>query len=120
MAFEVGQIVEGKVVKITNFGAFIELEGGKNGLIHISEISNSYVKNVSDYLNVGESVKAKIVSIKKDGRIDLSLKQLEEKPQLKMEKGKEDSSFERMLKQYLRASEEKQSDLKRRREARKL
>lgn len=121
MAFQVGQVVEGKVVKITNFGAFVELSDGTQGLIHISQISRNFVKNVSDYLRVGEVVKAKVREVKKDGKVDLSIKELENeksRPTTRVRKGS-NPSFEQMLRSYLRASEENQSDLKRRRDGKR-
>lgn len=74
MTLSVGDIVSGKVVNITNFGAFIEIEGGQNGLVHISEISNDYVENVSDVLKKGQEVKAKVLS-NDNGKLSLSIKQ---------------------------------------------
>lgn len=119
MVLEVGQVVEGKVVKITRFGAFVELEDGTQGLIHISQISHNYVKNVEDYLKVGEVVKARVKEVKKDGKVDLSLKSLESsQPKVEIRKGA-NPAFEKMLKAYLRASEESQSDLKRRRDGKR-
>ena len=81
MAIEVGAVVEGEVTGITNFGAFLQLPEGKVGLIHISEISNVYVKDVRDFLKEHQKVKAKVLSIDARGKIALSLKQLEEKPE---------------------------------------
>lgn len=77
MQLEVGAILEGKVTRITNFGAFVALENGKNGLIHISEISTSYVEKVSDHLKEGDTVKVKVVSISDDGKIELSKKRVD-------------------------------------------
>lgn len=74
MQLEVGNIVEGKVTGITKFGAFVELPGGKTGMVHISEISNTYVKEVSDHLSDGQMVKVKVLSISDDGKISLSIK----------------------------------------------
>lgn len=74
MTLSVGDIVSGKVVNITNFGAFIEIKGGQNGLVHISEISNDYVENVSDVLEKGQEVKAKVLS-NENGKLSLSIKQ---------------------------------------------
>lgn len=69
-----GEIIEGKVQGITTFGAFIELPGGLVGLVHISEIADTYVKDVKDYIKEGDLVKVKILNI--DGRkIGLSIKQ---------------------------------------------
>ena len=81
MAIEVGTVVEGEVTGITNFGAFLQLPEGKVGLIHISEVSNVYVKDVHDFLKEHQKVKAKVLSIDARGKIALSLKQLEENPE---------------------------------------
>ena len=78
MQVEVGSIVEGKVTGITHFGAFIALTGGQTGMVHISEISNSYVKEISDYLSEDQDVKVKVLSIADDGKISLSIKRCEE------------------------------------------
>ena len=58
-----GEIIEGKVQGITNFGAFIELAGGIVGLVHISEIADTYVKDVRDFIQVGEQVKVKVLNV---------------------------------------------------------
>nr|WP_287007305.1 S1 RNA-binding domain-containing protein [Candidatus Aquicultor secundus] len=122
MSLEVGIIVEGKIVKTTNFGAFVELTGGRTGLIHISEITHSYVKDVKDFLHENDTVTAKVVAIKPDGKIDLSLKQLEEpkqeevrppRPSRSYERREGGESFERMMKDFLKSSEEKLGDIKR-------
>ena len=76
---KVGEEIEGIVTGVTDFGAFVNAEGIE-GLIHISEISWEHVENPRDYLKVGESVKAKIISIDKDDRLSLSIKQLSEDP----------------------------------------
>lgn len=120
MSLEIGSIVEGKIVKTTNFGAFVELEEGKTGLIHISEISHTYVKDVKDHLRENDIVKAKVVDIKPDGKIDLSMKQLEEPPRgrVPLKRGG-DPSFDRMMKQFMRSSEEKHADIKRNRDSKR-
>ncbi len=84
MQIEVGSVVEGKVTGITKFGAFVDLPEGKSGMVHISEISNTYVENVSDFLTVGQEVKVKVININENGKIGLSIKKLTdsgEKPQ---------------------------------------
>ena len=78
---EVGSVVEGVVSRITNFGAFIDIEGGKNGLVHISEISDVYVRDVHDFLSEGDKVQAKVISIDERGKIALSLKQMKKQSQ---------------------------------------
>lgn len=76
---EVGGIYYGEVVRIMNFGAFVDLGcGGKEGLLHISKISKKRIKNVEDVLHVGDKVTVKVISIDDQGRINLSMKDLEE------------------------------------------
>ena len=76
MSLSVGNIVNGKIIGITNFGAFVEIEGGERGMIHISEVSRAYVEDIKSVLKVGQVVTAKVISISDDGKIALSLKQL--------------------------------------------
>ena len=71
---EVGKVYEGKVAKLMDFGAFVTILPGKDGLVHISQISNERVENVSDKLSEGEMVKVKVLEIDKQGRIRLSMK----------------------------------------------
>jgi len=70
-----GSIMEGKVQGITKFGAFIELPGGVVGLVHISEIADTYVKDVKDFIKEGESVKVKVLNVA-GKKIGLSIKQV--------------------------------------------
>ncbi len=74
MTLNAGSILEGTVVNITNFGAFVEIEG-KTGLVHISEVSDSYVKDIREYLKEQDKVKVKVISIDDKGKISLSIKQ---------------------------------------------
>ena len=75
--YEIGQIIEGKVVQLKDYGAFVELEAGLDGLVHISEIANRRVENVSEELELGKSITAKIMEIDADRkRISLSIKAL--------------------------------------------
>ena len=74
---EVGKIYEGKVVKIMDFGAFVSVLPGKDGLVHISQISHERVENVTDELTEGDIVKVKVLEIDKQGRIRLSMKAVE-------------------------------------------
>ncbi|WP_308754230.1 S1 RNA-binding domain-containing protein [uncultured Anaerotruncus sp.] len=80
MQLEVGSILEGKVTGITKFGAFIELPGGKTGMVHISEVASSYVKEISDYLSMGQTVKVKVIGITPEGKVSLSIKQVAPAP----------------------------------------
>ena len=70
---QVGSIVEGKVTSITKFGAFVALDNGKSGLVHISEIANSFVNDVHDFLQEGQAVKVLVLSTE-NGKINLSIK----------------------------------------------
>jgi len=74
---KVGEIYLGKVKRITNFGAFVEIMPGKEGLVHISELSNGFVKNVSDVVKVGEEIKVKVINIDESGRLNLSKRKAE-------------------------------------------
>ncbi|WP_110953592.1 S1 domain-containing RNA-binding protein [Anaerosinus massiliensis] len=78
MSIEVGSVVEGVVTGITNFGAFVELPGGKVGLIHISEVADVYVRDVKDFLKEQDKVKVKVLTVDERGKIGLSIKQLQE------------------------------------------
>ncbi|MFA5165256.1 MAG: S1 RNA-binding domain-containing protein [Candidatus Omnitrophota bacterium] len=73
-AVKIDDVVEAEVIKITDFGAFVKFGSGKKGLIHISQVSDSYVKKVDDHLKIGDKVKAKIMKVSPDGKIDLTLK----------------------------------------------
>lgn len=73
----VGDIFEGKITGITKFGAFVSLPDGSNGLVHISEIANSYVNDVHDHVSEGQSVKVKVIGISDTGKINLSIKKAE-------------------------------------------
>ncbi|MFA5928882.1 MAG: S1 RNA-binding domain-containing protein [Candidatus Margulisiibacteriota bacterium] len=129
------EIVEGTVCGITNFGAFVKLADGKEGLVHISEISPSFVKNVGDFLKIGQVLQVKILGINKRGKLDLSIKQInptfaplkpEEKEQQRLarkDKNPEDyyprfkpapmlSSLEDKLGFFMKRSDEKLLDIK--------
>ena len=80
MELTVGAILDGKVKSITNFGAFIALPENKTGLVHISEVANTYVSDVREHLTEGQEVKVMVLSAEA-GKINLSIKRLEAKPQ---------------------------------------
>lgn len=122
MQLEVGTVVKGRVSGITNFGAFIALEDGKTGLVHISEISTDFVNDINAFLKLNQEVEAVVLSVDEKGRIALSLRRLNEKnnknsndgsPEdfyAKSEPASED--FEDMMHKFKIASEEKMSDFK--------
>ncbi len=109
---EVGAVVEGTVHRITPYGAFLQLQGGKVGLVHISEIDRNYVRDVREHLREGDVVRAKVTAIKEDGKIDLSIKALQDPPRRPPRRGT-DPEFEQKLKRFLRQSEERQVDYRR-------
>ncbi|MDR7074272.1 S1 domain-containing post-transcriptional regulator GSP13 [Fictibacillus barbaricus] len=81
MNFEVGSIVEGKVTGIKPFGAFVALDDNVQGLVHISEVSHGFVKDINDTLSVGDVVSVKVLSIDEDSKkISLSIRQTQEAP----------------------------------------
>ena len=139
MQFEEGAIVSGKVTGLTDFGAFLELEGGKTGMIHISEVASNYVKDIREHISVGQEVKAKIISVSPEGKISLSIRKLNDQPKEKEQRPQrpqkprserrpanvwngqkssappagEKQSFEDMMARFKQVSDEKMSDLKR-------
>ena len=74
------KIYDGKVARIVDFGAFVTIMPGKDGLVHISQISNQRVADVNDVLQVGQIVKVKVLEIDRQGRIRLSMKEVEGSP----------------------------------------
>lgn len=108
MSIEVGSTVEGVVTGITKFGAFVDLVGGETGLIHISEVADAYVKDVNSYLKLNERVRAKVISVDKEGKIGLSIKQLNEYQSKKVPS----LSFEDRLSKFFKDSVDRQKDIK--------
>lgn len=109
---EVGAVVDGTVERITPYGAFLKLEDGRLGLVHISEIDRNYVKDVHDHLREGDVVQAKVQAIKEDGKIDLSIKALQDPAPSRARRGS-DPELEAKLKKFMRQSEERLVDYKR-------
>lgn len=134
MPINVGEIVEGKITGITNFGLFLDLGDGKSGMVHISEVSRTFISDINELFKVNDTVKAKILNISDDGKISLSIKRASE-PEKNQErprkerrtyeqpkpdgsytwtpKKSEPASFEEMMNRFKQASDEKFSDLKR-------
>ncbi|MFY0545797.1 S1 RNA-binding domain-containing protein [Brevibacillus sp. H7] len=109
MGVEVGSKLEGKVTGITKFGAFVELPGGVTGLVHISEIADTYVKDIHDHLKIGDIVTVKVLNIR-EGKIGLSIKKTVERPSRQQrERG---DGFEEKLNKFLKDSEDRLSSLR--------
>ncbi len=129
MSIDVGNIVEGKVTGITNFGAFIELENGKTGLVHISEVADAYVKDINDYLKEQEIIKVKVINVV-DGKIGLSIRQANPKPPSETSNPQIARSrrrptvpsgvdFEERLSRFMRDSDERQQALRKSQDAKR-
>lgn len=136
MQLEIGQIYEGRVRSITQYGAFVEVCGeneqdSATGMVHISEVANTFVKEIRDFLHENDTVRVKVIGVNPQGKISMSVKQAEEpKPQDKPPRRPRDPqkpriyepkrsvpqsemSFEDKLLHFKQASEEKICDLKR-------
>ena len=141
MALEVGTIVEGKVTGVKKFGAFVALPEGKSGMVHISEVSNTFVEDIDTVLQEGQEVQVKVISIAPDGKIALSIKRTLPRPdpaggqqrpprqggrppraprndaprvwQPKAQQPQGEMSFEDMMSRFKSQSEEKIADLRR-------
>ena len=119
MSIEVGSKLQGKVTGITNFGAFVEIEKGKTGLVHISEVADSYVKDINDYLKVGEEVTVKVINVEKDGKIGLSIKKAKDRPERQRSQRERQESFEAKMNRFLRDSEDRLASLKKHTESKR-
>lgn len=130
MRVEVGSILEGKVTGITKFGAFVELPDKSSGMVHISEVASTFVKEIRDFVTEGQMVKVKVLSVGDDGKISLSIKKAQApaqrpaSPRRTTFNGRpgdyewqsstpRSESFEDMMNRFKATSDEKISDLKR-------
>ena len=118
---QIGEKVEAEVVKVAEFGLYVKLPTGQEGLVHISQIANEFVKNIGDYARVGDHVQVKVMQ-NRGGRLELSAKEVEP---LKKKAGggsaeqSAQDAFEDKLKKFMITSERAQADLRRNREARR-
>ena len=121
MGLEVGAIVTGKVATIKEFGAFINLENGQCGLLHISEVAHTYVETIREHLQDGQEVTVKVIAMDEGGRIKLSIKQAQKppaRPTSPSRSGRASSkrnapvveTFEDKLQQFMQESNRKISD----------
>ena len=134
MQTDIGAVYNGTVTGLTKFGAFVKLENGASGMVHISEVSTEYVEDISNHLSEGDEVKVKVIEINEKGKISLSIKKAlpeAEKPKFEKKprpqnkntnrgwqgKPQEESSgpmsFEDMMAKFKAQSEDKMSDIKR-------
>ncbi len=131
MAVEIGSVYEGAVTGLTKFGAFVKLSDGTVGLVHISEVANEFVSDISEKLAVGDSVKVKVIEISDSGKVSFSIKKAlaEDKPKPRKPRARDNAgkgwkgspqqnpntpmSFEDMMARFKAQSDDKISDLKR-------
>jgi predicted RNA-binding protein with RPS1 domain len=132
----VGNIIEGTVVGVQSFGAFVNIGENKQGLVHISQIASSYVEDINQFVKVGDKVQVKVLEIKDDGKISLTMRINEEKKEERRPFKKRDDNrpgggrggrddrrgggrgdfggkedFESMMKKWMKTSEDKMGDL---------
>jgi S1 RNA binding domain protein len=121
MTGEISGLVEGTVVKLTKYGAFVEFPDRRVGLVHVSEIANAYVSDIADYLRVGDTVKVRVLGVDQEGRYELSVKRAQADWGAVDARGGQptEDPFEDKLKQFLRDSQERQSDLRRNTESKR-
>lgn len=130
MTLKIGSIVEGTVVNITSFGAFVELVGGKTGLVHISEVSDTFVKDIHNFLKEKDKIKVKVISVEEDGKVSLSIKQAQTNQikksarpiDIDWEKERNKSiptSFEDRLSKFMKDSEERFQDIRKNQDAKR-
>ena len=131
LQFEVGSILEGKVTGVKKFGAFVALPEGKTGMVHISEVSNEFIQDLSTVLEEGQTVKVKVINIAEDGKIALSIKrtlpaptrqqsqrprggaqQRQAQPNRQQPSAPQQKSFDDMLKQFMSESDSKMSSIR--------
>lgn len=132
MQLEIGKIYEGKVKGITQYGAFVDIDGGGTGMVHISEVANAFVSDIKEYLKENQPVKVKVIGINEAGKVSLSIKKAVDNPPQSRQPKKSDGgnrrpnvwepkkqppmselSFEDMLTRFKQNSEERMCDLKR-------
>ncbi len=133
MQLEIGKIYTGKVKGITQYGAFVDIDGGGSGMVHISEIANTFVNEIRDHLTENQEVKVKVIGINEAGKVSLSIKKAvpnpepQQKPKRQNDnrRGKpniyepkksvpqSEMSFEDMISHFKQSSEERICDIKR-------
>ena len=135
MAIEAGSVIEGVITGITNFGAFVELPDNKVGLIHISEVSDIYVRDIRDFLKEKDKVRVKVLTVDSRGKIGLSIKQvlleqrtavmppdLKAKPQVRQTARQSQPTvvtFDDKISRFLKDSDDRLTDLKKNTESKR-
>ncbi|MBO5104798.1 MAG: S1 RNA-binding domain-containing protein [Ruminococcus sp.] len=133
MQLEIGKIYNGKVKGITQYGAFVDIDGGGTGMVHISEIANTFVNEIRDHLTENQEVRVKVIGINEAGKVSLSIKKALDNPAPQKPRRQNDNqrrsrpniyepkknvpqsemTFEDMMSHFKQSSEERMCDLKR-------
>ena len=114
----VGKVVDGTVTNVKNFGAFVKLENGEEGLVHISEIAYEFVKDINQFVAPGDTVQVKVVNRNpQNNKLELSMKRTQPEPEINPKSFQKyqsrNDAFEDQVTQFLKKSEEKQIDIRR-------
>jgi predicted RNA-binding protein with RPS1 domain len=118
VSVEPGTILTGKVVRLQDFGAFVEVAPNITGLVHISEVDREFVDNIHAYLTEGQEVQVKVLQIKEDGRIDLSIKRADptwEDEIQRRQTTRVDKDFNQRLRKFMHQSDMIQGEVRKRR-----
>lgn len=117
MSVQPGDVVTGKVVRLHDFGAFVEVDETTTGLVHISEVHRDFVENIHAYLTEGQEVVVRVMALKDDGRIDLSIKRAEEDWEEEVQRRqtvRPDKEFNQRLRKFMHQSDMIQGEVRRR------
>lgn len=116
MAVEPGSIVQGTVTRITTFGAFVALPDNLTGMVHISEVDESFVQDISAFLKIGDSVSVKVLGIDDSNRISLSIRKARPEsspPEMPLRRQQSNENFDEMVSHFMKDSEERLLDVRR-------
>lgn len=121
MSVQVGDVVTGKVARLHDFGAFVQVDEETTGLVHISEVHRDFVENIHAYLTEGQDVIVRVMAIKEDGRIDLSIKRAEDDWEEEVQRRqtvRPDKEFNQRLRKFMHQSDMIQGEVRRRKRSR--
>ena len=120
-----GDIVKGTVVRLEDYGAFVEVpvtgDQKVTGLVHVSEVDRDFVENIYAYLTEAQEIEVRVIAIKEDGKIDLSIKQADPtwEPEPPPRRSKLDKDFDKRLRRFMHVSQMIQGEARRQRESRR-
>ena len=121
MSVQVGDVVTAKVARLHDFGAFVQVDEETTGLVHISEVHKDFVENIHAYLTEGQEVVVRVMAIKEDGRIDLSIKRAEDDWEEEVQRRqtvRPDKEFNQRLRKFMHQSDMIQGEVRRRKRSR--